>query len=66
MSTTTMNRPVSATERAPLEAPTGIPFARLLRVEWGKDGHGSATLEIRAEGDAPEKTVKPAGRTDCP
>ena len=36
MSTTTMNRPVSATERAPLEAPTGIPFARLLRVEWGK------------------------------
>lgn len=36
MSTTTMNRPVSAVEPAPLEAPTGIPFARLLRVEWGK------------------------------
>lgn len=36
MSTTTMNRPVSAAEPAPLEAPTGIPFARLLRVEWGK------------------------------
>jgi len=31
-----MNRPVSVAERAPLEAPTGIPFARLLRVEWGK------------------------------
>lgn len=36
MSTTTMNRPVSAAEPAPLQAPTGIPFARLLRVEWGK------------------------------
>jgi hypothetical protein len=36
MSTTTMNRPVSAAEPAPLEAPTGIPFAGLLRVEWGK------------------------------
>jgi ABC-2 type transport system permease protein len=37
MSTTTMNRPLSATGTpAPLGAPTGIPFARLLRVEWGK------------------------------
>jgi ABC-type transport system involved in multi-copper enzyme maturation permease subunit len=37
MSTTTMDQPVSATGTpAPLGAWTGIPFARLLRVEWGK------------------------------
>ncbi len=37
MSTTTMPRPVRATDAtASLEAETGIPFGRLLRVEWGK------------------------------
>jgi ABC-2 type transport system permease protein len=37
MSTTTTDPSVSVTGTpAPLEAPTGIPFARLLRIEWGK------------------------------
>jgi ABC-2 type transport system permease protein len=37
MSTTTMPRPVRASDvPAPIRAVTGIPFRRLLRVEWGK------------------------------